>query len=223
MSWIAEWEASNNIPDANRLPIMVCDSFGVSDGIPGAGYLNQVFGAMIANGPIGGQSALDFWKSRIVFATNPQNDGAFITTYLSTSLPKYWASRNIPAPPVMFTELGSNIQQTGSEAAQAQVLSGQIAASKPGKIGNNGSDMLGACIFLNEERPWATGAERSFGITKFGPDTTWPFPNANFRADTSYPVWNPEGFYWRATGVYPVEQQAPKPNYQSVATAWKST
>ena len=38
MKWIAEWEATSGITDANALPVMVCTSFGMEDGIEGAGF-----------------------------------------------------------------------------------------------------------------------------------------------------------------------------------------
>jgi hypothetical protein len=117
----------------------------------------------------------------------------------------------------MFTELGSSIEQTGSERQQAEWLSQQIDASKPG---SSSGMMLGACIFLNEERPWEAGAERSFGIMRFGPESSWGLPKQNHQATTKFPVWDPKGWWWQKEGSYPVEQQAPKLNYQSVAKAW---
>jgi hypothetical protein len=117
----------------------------------------------------------------------------------------------------MFTELGSSIEQTGSEANQAEWMSQQIEASKP--AGSNGM-MLGACVFLNEERPWEDGAEKTFGVMRFGPNISWGLPKQNYQAQTKFPSWDPKGWWWGKPATYPVEQQAPKLNYRSVAKAW---
>ncbi|MGY3035081.1 hypothetical protein ACVIIV_004251 [Bradyrhizobium sp. USDA 4354] len=217
MTWIAEWEAKNNILDQNALPVMVCTSFGMADGVPGAGYLKKVRDVLLQRGKIGNKDPATFWNERIVFATNPQNPGSDISDYLANSLPNYWERYGIPVPPVMFTELGSSIEQTGGEAQQAEWLSQQIAASKPGS--SNGM-MLGACIFLNEARPWEEGPEKTFGITRFGPDSSWGLPKQNYEAKTAYPQWDPKGWWWQQPASYPVEQQAPKLNYLSAAKAW---
>ena len=218
MTWIKEWEQENQILEENALPVMVCTSFGMSDGIEGAGYMKNVRDAMLAQGKIGRIAAESFWNERVVFATNPQNDGPDISDYLKNRLPKYWNDCGIPAPPVMFTELGSSIVQTGGETQQAEWLSRQLSASTPGS--SNGM-MLGACVFLNEERPWEDGPEKTFGILRFGPDTSWQFPAHNYEATTSYPQWDPKGWWWEKSATFPVEQQAPKLNYQSVRNAWK--
>jgi hypothetical protein len=217
MSWIAEWESEHQIQDAARLPVMVCTSFGMKDGIEGAGYMKDVWDALLRMGRIGNYDAKQYWSERIVFATNPQREGAAIKDYLGERLPSYWKRHGIPVPPVMFTELGSSIEQTGGERQQAEWLSQQIEASKPGS--SNGM-MLGACIFLDEERPWEDGAERSFGIMRFGPDSTWGLPKQNYEATTKFPVWDPNGWWWQKDGKYPVEQQVPKLNFRSVASAW---
>ena len=217
MSWIAEWEGKQQIPDAARLPVMVCTSFGVKDGIEGAGYMKDVWDALLRQGRIGDYDAKQYWNERIVFSTNPQREGAAIKDYLGERLPNYWKRNDIPVPPVMFTELGSSIAQTGGEKQQAEWLSQQIEASEPGS--SNGM-MLGACIFLNEERPWETGAEPSFGIMRFGPDSSWGLPKQNYQAATKFPVWDPKGWWWQKDDKYPIEQQAAKLNYQSVAKAW---
>ena len=218
MQWIAEWEAINGITDANALPVMVCTSFGMEDGIEGAGYLRKVRDVLLKAGKIGKTDPAAFWNDRIVFATNPQNDGTDIADYLARRLPGYWDRHGIPVPPVMFTELGSSIQQTGGESQQAEWLSRQIAASTPGS--SNGM-MLGACVFLNEERPWEAGAEKGFGIMRFGADSGWGHPEQNYEMPTAYPQWDPKGWWWAKPATYPVEQQAPKLNYQSVAKAWR--
>lgn len=225
MTWIAEWEGANRVEDNNRLPIMICTSFGDYGGTQpnsdpkkhlGASFLKSVRDILLKNGKVGPYSAEDFWKERIVFATNPQNPAPDIEKYLRQLLPAYWRQNNIPVPPVMFTELGSNIEQAGSEQKQAEWLAAQIAASKPG--GSDGM-MLGYCVFLNEERPWAQGTERSFGIMRFGPDNDWKLPAQNYKATTKFPVWDPNGWWWGKDATYPVEQQAPKLNYGSVRKA----
>ena len=217
MTWIAEWEAKNQIPDLCALPVMVCTSFGMEDGIEGAGYLKKVRDLLLQRKKIGNYDPATFWNERIVFATNPQNPGPNIQDYLANRLPNYWKRYNIPVPPVMFTELGSSIEQAGGESQQAEWLSQQIAASKPGS--SNGM-MLGASVFLNEERPWRDGSERTFGIMRFGRDSHWGLPKQNFDWETKYPLWDPKGWWYEKSGKYPVEQQAPKENYQSVAKAW---
>ena len=80
--------------------------------------------------------------------------------------------------------------------------------------------MLGACVFLNEERPWEQGAERSFGLLRFAPDRDWSRPEQTYRTQTKYPVWDPQGWWWEKDATYPVEQQAEKLAYHAVATAW---
>jgi hypothetical protein len=219
MSWIAEWEEAHGVSEDNRLPVMISTSFAMKDGIEGAGALEQVRGLLLRQGRIGPYDAASFWKERIVFATNPQNPAPDIRDYLVRRLPAYWQRHGIPMPPVMFTELGSSIQQAGDEEQQARQLSEQIAASKPG---GSGGMMLGACVFLNEERPWEHGAERTFGLLRFGRDSDWGRPSPNYRAGTKYPVWDSNGRWWQQTANYPVEQQAEKPAYQAVVDAWKS-
>ena len=219
MKWLVEFENNMGLPDATRMPIMVDASFGVKDGIPGAGYIRDVWNAVLAAGKIGSYAPDEFWKERFVFATNPQNDAGYIKNYLANLLPAYWQTNNIPIPPVMFTELGSNIQQTGSEEKQAEWLSAQIEASPAGA--SNGM-MLGPCVFLNEERPWEAGGEQTFGIMRFGPDTEWGRPRKNYLATTYFPQWAQNGKPYRVAGQYRVEQQRPKLNYASVAKAWHS-
>lgn len=216
LQWIANWDAREP-KDTCHLPIMVCTSFGVQDGIEGAGCMRAVYDEMMQRSAFGPWTPAQFWKERLIFATNPQREGSAIADYLEKRLPAYWAGHNIPAPPVMFTELGSSIEQTGSEESQAKWMSDQIAVSKPG--GSNGN-MLGACVFLNEERPWEKGAEKTFGVMRFGKDTDWGRPSADGWAKTKYPYWDPKGWWWGKDATYPVEQQAPKPNYASVAKAW---
>ncbi|WP_299816806.1 hypothetical protein [uncultured Roseibium sp.] len=215
ISWILEWEG--NLEDKFCLPIMVCTSFGMKDDIEGAGYMKDVFLAMKRSSGLN-PIAEKVWRTRMVFATNPQREGSAIEDYLENRLPAYWEKNNIPVPPVMFTELGSSIEQTGSEEKQAEWMTEQIKASRPGSSGGN---MLGACIFLNEERVWETGPELTFGITRFGPDTTWGRPDKNGEAKTVFPVWDNGGWFWGKEGTYPVEQQVPKLNYKSVANAWR--
>jgi hypothetical protein len=217
MAWIVEFEDRAGVADENRLPIMVDTSFGIEDGIAGAGYIRPVWQEVQRRGKIGRYTSEEFWTTRFVFATNPQNDGPFIVNYLRNSLDEYWNKCGIPIPPVMFTELGSSIEQTGSEQKQAEWLKAQIDASEPGV---NHPMMLGACVFLNEERPWEAGAERTFGIMRFGDDNDWGQPKSNYVATTRYPQWNEDGHPYAATGRYPVEQQGPKANYKIVANAW---
>ncbi|SJZ76490.1 hypothetical protein SAMN02745126_02204 [Enhydrobacter aerosaccus] len=217
MAWIAEWEREHDVIDENRLPIMVCTSFALKDGIEGAAALKDVRDVLLKRGPIGDAEPSVFWNERIVFATNPQNPARDIADYLDRRLPAYWTRHGVPAPPVMFTELGSSIEQAGGEPQQAQWLAEQLDVSKAG-----GSDglMLGACVFLNEERPWEQGAERSFGLLRFGPDKGWGWPRQNYRARTANPVWDPKGWWWLKEATYPVEQQTEKLSYRVVEKTW---
>jgi hypothetical protein len=219
IAWIAEWEQAHAIADADRLPIMVCSSFGMKDGIEGAAYLKDVRDVLMQQARIGSHDPASLWRERIVFATNPQNPASDIRHYLEDRLPAYWKRHDIPVPPVMFTELGSSIEQARGEKQQARWLSEQIDAARPGA---SGGAMLGACVFLNEERPWEQGAERTFGLLRFGPDRDWGRPPQNYRAGTKYPVWDPKGWWWQKEATYPIEQQAEKPAYRSVANAWGS-
>lgn len=217
LAWIANWEQTHGVIEENRLPMMVCTSFALKDGIEGAGALKDVHDALLHEGKIGSYDAPSLWRERIVFATNPQNPGSEIRDYLDRRLPAYWRQNGIPAPPVMFTEIGSSIEQAGDERQQARWLLEQIGASRPG---GSAGQMLGACVFLNEERPWEQGTERSFGLLRFGPDNAWGRPSENYRAETNYPVWDPKGWWWPQTATYPVEQQTRKLNYRTVAYAW---
>ncbi len=219
LEMIANLDPYNPV-DECHLPIMICTSFGLKDGIEGAGYMRDVYDEMMRRKTIGPSDAAAFWRNRMVFATNPQNPGSDIKQYLEDRLPTYWKKNRIPAPPVMFTELGSSIAQTGSEERQAIWMSEQIAASKPGSSEGN---MLGACVFLNEERPWEDGPEETFGIMRFGADTSWGRPASNGKAATKFPVWDNNGWWWGKSATYPVEQQKTKLNYESVAKAWKQT
>lgn len=217
MSWIAEWEHAHGVSNDHRLPVMVCTSFAMKDGIEGAAALGDVRRVLLQQGRVGPYDAASFWNERIVFATNPQNPAPDIRDYLTRRLPAYWRQHDIPAPPVMFTELGSSIEQAGGEEQQAHWLGEQIAAATP-----EGRDdpLLGACVFLNEERPWERGAERSFGLLRFAPDHNWGRPERNYQVQTKYPAWDPQGWWWRKDATYPVEQQAEKLAYRAVATAW---
>ncbi len=143
ITWLVAEEDNIGLSDSARMPIMVDCSFGVKDGIEGAGYVKDVWDRLLAKPNIGSYSPRDFWNARFVFSTNPQNDGPDVASYLSTRLPQYWQSHNIPIPPVMFTELGSSIQQTGNEQNQAAWMTRQLAASVPG--GSNGMMLGHAC------------------------------------------------------------------------------
>jgi hypothetical protein len=217
MSWIAEWEQAHAVADNHRLPVMVCTSFAMKNGIEGAAALEDVHHILLQRGRIGLYDAASFWNERIVFATNPQNPAPDIRDYLTRRLPAYWRQHGIPVPPVMFTELGSSIEQAGGEEQQARWLGEQISAATP-----EGRDdqLLGACVFLNEERPWEQGAERSFGLLRFAPDHDWSRPEQTYRTQTKYPVWDSQGWWWEKDATYPVEQQAEKLAYHAVATAW---
>ena len=217
MGWIAEWEQAHGVADDHRLPVMVCTSFAMKDGIEGAAALEDVRQILLQQGRIGTHNAASFWNERIVFATNPQNPAPDIQDYLTLRLPTYWRKKGVPAPPVMFTELGSSIEQAGSKEQQARWLGEQISAATPEGYGN---PLLGACVFLNEERPWEQGAERSFGLLRFAPDHNWGRPERNYRTQTKYPAWDPQGWWWQKDVTYPVEQQAEKLAYRAVATAW---
>lgn len=218
IGWIVDKEDKESLMDGARLPIMVDTSFGLSDGVCG-GAIKGVWQALKARGTIGHYTADDFWRQRFVFATNPQNDGPFIVDYLRNTLDPFWNSIGAAVPPVMFTELGSNETQTGGEAQQAAWLKAQIEASTPGL---HHPLMLGACVFLNEERVWEQGPELTFGIMRFG-DTAandWPHPSANHIAGTTYPQWDRGGHPYPVKGSYPVERQMPKLNYTVVRDLW---
>jgi hypothetical protein len=219
ITWLVQEEDNLQLSDGERMPVMLDCSFGTKDDIQGAAYAKDVWDRLMAKPSIGSYTPLDFWNARFVFSTNPQNDGPDVADYLSNRLPNYWTKYNIPAPPVMFTELGSNMTQTGSEELQAEWMTRQIAASRPGS--SNGM-MLGACVFLNEERPWMTGPELTFGIMRFGASQEWPYPNPSpYVAQTKFPRFDSAGNPYAAQGTYQVEQQVAKLNYAAVAQAWK--
>jgi len=168
--------ARNGIQDANLLPMMVCTSFGVEDGIEGAAYLKKVHDALFQRGKIGNLEPAAFWNERIVFATNPPEPGFRHPGVPGQSPCPTMEALQHPVPPVMFTELGSSIEQTHGEVQQASGFRNSWR-SKPGS--SNGM-MLGACVFLNEERPWKTARRRAEAATK-------------------YPQWDPKGWWWLRT------------------------
>jgi hypothetical protein len=54
---------------------------------------------------------------------------------------------------------------------------------------------------------------------RFGADSGWGHPEQNYEMQTG-PQWDKRGWWWSKKDTFPVEQQAPKLNYQSVAKAW---
>jgi hypothetical protein len=84
-------EDARGVPDENRLPITFPVTFGISNGIPGGGML-PAWQAIRDNGQLGGT----FWSDRIIYATNPFNDGDFMKAWLTQTAPAWFAQNGIP-------------------------------------------------------------------------------------------------------------------------------
>lgn len=205
-------EDARSVPDARRLPIIFPVTFGIANGIAGGGGLSA-FDAITKTAGLG----LDFWKARVIYATNPFNDGAFMKTWITTDLPNWFATHSIPADtPVMFGEYGRSSDESTppTEAGQAAFVKAQFDAmylpSKP-------AGFLGAAAFVNEYRFWLKPPEPNFALTDFGQGGgTWNQPAALYVQHQKYQNTNaPIGQLWDA--YYQVDPQKPRPAYCEIA------
>jgi hypothetical protein len=211
-------EDGRSVPDANRLPIIFPVTWGIANGLPGGAVLNA-FNAIVNKRGLG----LDFWKSRVIYATNPFNPGSQMRTWTTTDLPAWFTSHNIPSDtPVMFTEYGRSSDQSTppTEAGQATYVKEQFESMwQPTKPAN----FLGACAFVNEFRFWLAPPEPNFALSDFGKGGgAWNKPVAMYVQTEQYQNPNaPIGQLWSAK--FQVDPQKPRPAYCEVANVFGGT
>lgn len=219
----AIWKAledARSVPDENRLPIIFPVTFGVSNGIPGGGML-PAWQAIRDNNQLGET----FWSDRIIYATNPFNDGQFMQGWLTQTLPNWFAQNGIPPQtPIMFAEYGRSSDESNpnNEQGQAAWVDAQFAALWPKPV----EQFLGACLFLYDTQFWKAPPEPNFTATDFAIKTAgtsqWPLPATDFQVNQKY--WNPNGgngagaiWDWN----YNVQRLIERPSYWKVAQRYK--
>ena len=213
---IATIQAQENalgVAEADRLPIFVPTTFGITNGIPG-GVMSDIHDKIVAHPKLGE----GFWKSRMVIAVNPFNEGFFMKTWLETTLPKFETAHGIPTDtPVIFTEYGKSSGELGNDVnKQAAWVDEQFQAMKKHPT----PSFLGTVAFVNQVRPWLSGTEVGFGLLEFdGNGGSWSYPSENYLAKVTYK--NPNGGGNKWDGAYPVQRQTPRPAYGKVADAYK--
>jgi hypothetical protein len=148
-------EDSRQVPDEGRLPIIFPVTFAIKNGFAG-GAVVDAFKAITDDMSLG----LSFWQQRVIYATNPFNDGKFMKNWLE-AIPKTLADNGIPDTPVMFTEYGINHQD---DTAQANWVRDQFTAVYVPKPKN----FLGASAFVNQDRPWLGQSERDYALMTSG-------------------------------------------------------
>jgi len=208
-------ENARNVPDPQRLPIIFPVTFGIKHGIAGGAGLSA-FDAINSMPGLG----LSFWKARVIYATNPFNDGSFMKRWITTELPNWFATHNIPMDtPVMFGEYGRSSDESvpKTEAGQATWVKGQFDAMY---IPKKPAGFLGAAAFINEYRFWLKPPEPNFALTDFGRGGgSWNQPAAKYIQHQLYQNPNGQpGQPWSA--YYQVDQQKPRPAYCEIATVF---
>ena len=215
-------EDARGVPDANRLPIIFPVTFGIANGIAGGGVLPG-WQAIRDNSALGET----FWSDRVLYATNPFNDGDFMTDWLTQSLPAWFAQNGIPAQtPILFTEYGRSSDQSNppNEEGQAAWVDGQFAAIWPKPV----EQFLGACLFIYDTQFWKDAPEPNYTATDFvinsGGASQWPLPASDYQVDQQY--WNPNGnngagaiWDWN----YNIQRLSERPSYWKVAAHYKRT
>lgn len=213
-------EDARAVPDANRLPIIFPVTFGISNGLPGGGVL-QAWQAIRDNPQLG----QGFWTARIIYATNPFNQGDFMKTWIIQTLPAWFAQNGIPVDtPIMFTEYGRSSDESSppDQQGQAAWVDGQFAAIWPKPV----DQFLGACLFVYDTQFWKAPPEPNYTATDFvinaGGTSQWPLPAADFQVDQQY--WNPNGnngagaiWDWN----YNVQRLSERPSYWKVAERYQ--
>jgi len=198
------------------------DSLHPCDLLPGFCAIRAVEDAFKANPDL----PADFISTRFVAATNPQNDGAYITGYL----PKFAAE--FPGLNLWFAELGGGVLGVSppTEAGQAAWLKGELEASKPQML-TGGGLLLGSSVFEFENEYWKavyTGGvvggnnDATFGIYKFSCTPTMANPAGT--AKQGLINCTPEGSTTYSTpangpspaGTYRVDILDKKPNWMVV-------
>ena len=213
-------EDQRGVPDANRLPIIFPVTFGDSNGMPGGGML-PAWQAISGNSQLGEA----FWRERIIYATNPFNDGNFMKSWLTTTVPAWFAQNGIPAEtPIMFAEYGRSSDESNppDEQGQATWVDGQFSLVQTKPV----PQFLGACLFLYDTQFWKAKPEPNFTATDFvinsGGNSTWPHPASDNQVSQKY--WNPNGnngggaiWDWN----YNVQRLSERPSYWKVADHFK--
>jgi hypothetical protein len=215
-------EDARGVPDANRLPIIFPVTFGISNGIPGGGGLPGW--RAIRDNP---QLGENFWTDRVIYATNPFNDGQFMQNWLTETLPAWFSQNGIPAPtPVMFTEYGRSSDESNPPDPQGQAawVDAQFAAMWPKPV----KQFLGACLFLYDTQFWKAPPEPNYTNTDFvvnnGGSSRWTLPVSDYQVNQKY--WNPNGNDGRGAiwdWNYNVQRLSERPSYWKVAERYKRT
>jgi hypothetical protein len=198
------------VPDEQRLPIIFPVTYGIDHGLPGGSVLD-VFNKFMDK-DFSTKLGLEFWRARVIYATNPFNSGADMLKWINKDLPAWEAKNLIPTEtPVMFPEYGrsSDDPPTKTEAEQAAWVKGQFESMfRPTKPAN----FLGASAFVNEYRFWLAGAEPGYALTDFGKGGgTWNKPAAMYIERVKYKNPNGGGLLWDAS--YQVSPQKPRLAY----------
>jgi len=207
MAYLVEAETAANIPADNLLPVTSPVSFVQTSLPPGIEAIQNLQIAIKANKTLTvKKKKRDFWKDRFVASTNPFNGGEFLTTYISTTFPKYF-----PDVPFFFAEMGCSIPTGTSvttEKEQAKFVATQLAATVP-----NGN-FIGRCVFqFLDQTAMKTGTETTFGMNKFPPTKkpTSPIPTGKIQ---------PTGYVPGGGETYNVDPLTQKPLYAIVKTAY---
>jgi len=210
-----ELEDELAVPDRNRLPVIFPVTFGIKHDLAGGAVLDA-FNAILAEPRLG----LAFWKARVIYATNPFNDGPFMREWIDHQLPAWFMGHNIPVDtPVMFTEYGRSSDESNppNEAGQAAWVKRQFQSMwQPAKPVN----FLGACAFVNQYRFWLKAPEPNFALMDFNRGSgAWNQPVAMYVQTEKYQNPNaPLGQKWDAS--YQVDPQKPRPAYCEVARVY---
>jgi hypothetical protein len=187
--------AEQAIGATRLLPVSVPFTFSIDDydanannpdNLAAVGQVHSLQAAMTAT------LGADFVTTRYVAATNPQNPGSFMSTWI----PQF--KQSVPDTPLWFSEQGTGVAQscvgyqncTPSEQQQATFNADQFAATKP----DTEDVVLGGAQFEWSNEIWKPGDnEPTFGIYKFNAQfRTVPTSGGSYRVDdlVQKPSWN---------------------------------
>ncbi|MDH5651530.1 MAG: hypothetical protein OEZ39_06625 [Gammaproteobacteria bacterium] len=200
MVYLVEAEISLGVPAENLLPVTSPVSFAAFNSFPpGISAIQNLKSAIEADSRLGAA----FWGTRFVAATNPFNDGDYLSDYIATTFPKYFADL-----PFFFAEMGIPIQAgttVTTENQQAEFVEQQLAATV-----QNGN-FLGRCVFqFLDQTAMKTGTEATFGMTKF---------SGTCRTGTI----QPPNYVPGGGDTYNVDSLTQKPLYAIVKSAYSSS
>ena len=192
------YQTEQSIGATTVLPVGSPVSFGVNgdpQGRPAIVAINNLMTALDASTVL----PSDFVRTRFIAATNPQNRGTFINTWLD----QYASAWPSWTPPLWFAELGTGVilscagykdTCTPSEQQQATFNAEQWQYSVPGQPG---AFFLGSAQFEWIDEPWkgdpATTNDSTFGVLKYaGTYTTHPTTGGTYRVDdlVQKPSWS---------------------------------